>query len=78
MLRRVRHRHVVQLVGAGASPSCVLVTELMLGGSLTEHLRGACKGVPPPPPRQARTLRPRNEHYHRCRYRHCRSTTAHL
>ena len=48
MLRRVRHRNVVQLIGASAGPpACVLVTEFARGGSLARHLRSLAPEAPP-------------------------------
>lgn len=40
VLRKLRHKHVVQLIGASAGPpACVLVTEFCAGGALSGHLR---------------------------------------
>ena len=40
VLRKLRHKHVVQLIGASADPpACVLVTEFCSGGALSSYLR---------------------------------------
>jgi tRNA A-37 threonylcarbamoyl transferase component Bud32 len=40
VLRKLRHKHVVQLIGASAGPpACVLVTEFCSGGALSGYLR---------------------------------------
>jgi serine/threonine protein kinase len=40
VLRKLRHKHVVHLIGASAGPpACVLVTEFCSGGALSGYLR---------------------------------------
>jgi hypothetical protein len=47
VLRRIRHKHVVQLIGASAGPpACVLVTEFMRGGALASYLRRVQRPLP--------------------------------
>jgi tRNA A-37 threonylcarbamoyl transferase component Bud32 len=47
VLRKLRHKHVVQLIGASAGPpACVLVTEFCSGGALSGHLRRNAPALP--------------------------------
>ena len=47
VLRKVRHKHVVQFIGASAGPpACVLVTEFCSGGALSGYLRAHAPALP--------------------------------